>query len=104
MIFYRTDDRGFSQKINNAVFPALQGGPHMHQIAGVATQLKEVMTPEYRVYAAQVIKNCQAIAASLLKFGYTLCSGGTDNHLILWDLPRRASREARWRKSVTCFT
>jgi len=86
MIFYRTDDRGFSQKINNAVFPALQGGPHMHQIAGVATQLKEVITPEYRVYAAQVIKNCQAIAASLLKFGYTLCSGGTDNHLILWDL------------------
>lgn len=86
MIFFRLDDRGFKTKINNAVFPALQGGPHVHQIAGVATQLKEVMTPEFRVYAKQVVANSRALAASLSKRGYKLCSGGTDNHLILWDL------------------
>jgi glycine hydroxymethyltransferase len=54
MIFYRKDARGFEEKINWAVFPALQGGPHEHQIAAVATQLKDVMSPEFKEYAAQV--------------------------------------------------
>jgi len=86
MIFYRKDERGFEHKINQAVFPALQGGPHEHQIAGVATQLLEVMTPEFKVYAAQVRKNAQALANKLISLGYTMATGGTENHLVLWDL------------------
>jgi glycine/serine hydroxymethyltransferase len=54
LIFFRKDKRDFENKINQAVFPGLQGGPHMHQIAGVATQLKEVMTPDFHDYARQV--------------------------------------------------
>ena len=86
MIFYRKDDRGFEQKINWAVFPALQGGPHEHQIAGVAAQLKEVQTDAFKQYAKDVVANCRALAAALVEKGYKLCTGGTDNHLILWDL------------------
>jgi glycine hydroxymethyltransferase len=86
MIFFRKDARGFEQKINQAVFPALQGGPHEHQIAGVATQLKEVMTPEFKIYSQQVKKNAAALSAKLVELGYTIATGGTDNHLVLWDL------------------
>jgi glycine hydroxymethyltransferase len=86
MIFFRKDDRGFETKINQAVFPALQGGPHEHQIAGIATQLKEVLTPEFKVYSQQVKKNASALAEKLSSMGYTIASGGTENHLVLWDL------------------
>ena len=86
LIFYRKDARDFETKINQAIFPALQGGPHLHQIAGVATQLKEVMTPEFKAYIVQVLKNSSALSDALTKMGYTIASGGTDNHLILWDL------------------
>lgn len=86
MIFFRKDERGFEGRINQAVFPALQGGPHEHQIAGVATQLKEVCTPEFKVYAQQVKKNAQALANKLTSLGYSIASGGTENHLVLWDL------------------
>merc|ERR1711988_372443 len=86
MIFFKLGDRDFKTKINNAVFPSLQGGPHVHQIAGIATQLKEVMTQEFKDYAQQVVKNSRALAEALKKCGHTLCSGGTDNHLILWNL------------------
>merc|ERR1719232_389849 len=86
MIFFRKDERGFEPKINQAVFPALQGGPHEHQIAGVATQLKEVMSDDFKVYSEQVIKNAQALAAKLVSLGYKLATGGTENHCILWDL------------------
>ena len=86
MIFFRKDERGFETKINQAVFPALQGGPHEHQIAGVATQLKEVMTPEFKVYSQQVKKNANALAEKLQSKGYKMASGGTENHLVLWDL------------------
>nr|AAO37746.1 serine hydroxymethyltransferase [Leishmania donovani] len=72
--------------INNAVFPALQGGPHLHQIAGIATQLKEVASPEWRTYIKQVKANAKALAAVLTEGGETLVSGGTDNHLLLWNL------------------
>merc|ERR1712115_761888 len=71
---------------NQAVFPALQGGPHEHQIAGVATQFKEVMSPEFKEYAVQVRKNAKAVGAKLISLGYSIATGGTDNHLILWDL------------------
>lgn len=87
LIFFRKDARGFELKINNAVFPGLQGGPHEHQIAGVATQLKEVATEEFKEYARQVRANARAVADQLkTKYGYTLATGGTDNHLVLWDL------------------
>jgi glycine hydroxymethyltransferase len=86
MIFYRKDARGFENKINMAVFPGLQGGPHVHQIAAIATQLKEVATPEFKTYATQVVTNARALAARLTQHGYTMVTGGTDNHIVLWDL------------------
>lgn len=87
VIFFRKDARNFETKINAAVFPGLQGGPHVHQIAGIATQLKEVASPEFKEYAHQVCLNAVAIADQLSRVhGYTLATGGTVNHLILWDL------------------
>jgi len=86
VIFYRKDERGFEAKINWAVFPALQGGPHEHQIAAIATQMLEVATPEFKQYARQVVANAKALAQALVSKGYSLATGGTDNHLILWDL------------------
>jgi glycine hydroxymethyltransferase len=86
VIFYKKDKREFQAKINWAVFPALQGGPHENQIAGVAAQLLEVQTPEFKAYARQVVANARALAQALVGKGYTIATGGTDNHLILWDL------------------
>jgi len=86
MIFFRKDKRGFEDKINFAVFPSLQGGPHEHQIAAVATQLKVVASPAFKTYAAQVRANARAVAEALVGLGYKLATGGTDNHLVLWDL------------------
>lgn len=98
MIFFRKDERGFEGKINQAVFPALQGGPHEHQIAGVATQLKEVCTPEFKVYSEQVIKNAQALAKKLTSLGYAMATGGTENHLILWDLKPQGLTGSKFEK------
>jgi len=87
MIFYRKDERNFESKISAAVFPGLQGGPHVHQIAGIATQLKEVATEEFKDYSRRVRANAKALASQLTEaHGYTLATGGTENHLILWDL------------------
>jgi len=86
VIFFRKDARGFEARINQAVFPALQGGPHENAIAGVATQLLEVMTPEFKIYSQQIKKNARALASKLTSFGYSIATGGTDNHLVLWDL------------------
>lgn len=74
------------EKINFAVFPMLHGGPHNHQIAAVAAQMKEVSSPEFKEYAIQVKKNSKALAANLMKQGQTLIGNGTDNHLMLWDV------------------
>eukprot|EP01138_Halocafeteria_seosinensis_P013787 gb/GECG01014079.1/.p1 GENE.gb/GECG01014079.1/~~gb/GECG01014079.1/.p1 ORF type:complete len:478 (+),score=71.48 gb/GECG01014079.1/:1-1434(+) len=86
MIFFRRDERNFENKINMAVFPGLQGGPHEHQIAAVATQLKEVATPQFKEYAQQVRANAKALADRLKEKGYKLVTDGTENHLVLWDL------------------
>lgn len=87
IIFFKKDARGFEDKINAAVFPALQGGPHVHQIAGVAVQLREAMKPEFKAYVVQLKKNIAAMADRLVAHhGYKLATGGTDNHLLLWDL------------------
>jgi len=99
MIFFRKDERGFESKINQAVFPALQGGPHEHQIAGVATQLKEVMTPEFKTYIQQVKKNASALADKLGSMGYTIATGGTENHLVLWDLKPQGVTGSKFEKT-----
>jgi glycine hydroxymethyltransferase len=106
LIFFRKDERGFEPLINQAVFPALQGGPHEHQIAGVATQFKEAMTPEFKLYAQQVKKNAAALGAKLVSMGYTLATGGTDNHLVLWDLKPQGITGSKFEKvcDAVCIT
>ena len=83
MIFYR---KAHEEAVNNAVFPALQGGPHNHQIGALAVALKEADSDNFRAYIRDVKANARALAARLTSLGYTVVSGGTDNHLVLWDL------------------
>jgi len=78
--------KSFMEKIDSAVFPSLQGGPHNHQIAALAVALKEANTPEFRLYANDIIQNAKALASALLKRGHVIATGGTDNHLMLWDV------------------
>jgi len=75
--------------LDKAVFPGLQGGPHNHTTAAIAVALHEAAQPEFRAYAHQIVANAKALAAALLDLGYSLVSGGTDNHLILIDLTSR---------------
>jgi glycine hydroxymethyltransferase len=79
-------DAEHAKPLDRAVFPGLQGGPHNHTTAAIAVALHEAAQPEFREYAAQVVRNAKALADSLSERGYTLVSGGTDNHLILADL------------------
>jgi len=106
IIFFRKDERGFENRINQAVFPALQGGPHEHQIAGVATQLKEVCTPEFKVYSQQVKANANALAEKLQSKGYKMATGGTENHLVLWDLKPQGITGSKYEKAcdAVCIT
>ena len=83
MIFYKKE---FETRINSAVFPGLQGGPHINTISAIATQLKEVMTLDFKLYIQQVKKNAKILANQLINLGYNLLTNGTDNHLILMDL------------------
>lgn len=71
---------------NKAVFPGIQGGPLMHVIAGKAVCLKEALSPEYKEYQKQVVKNAACLAQALMERGFKIVSGGTDNHLMLVDL------------------
>lgn len=82
IIFYKKE---LAQKIDKAVFPGLQGGPHMNQIAAVAICLKEAMNPNFKKYAKQVVKNAKVLANELKKKGWRIISGGTDTHLFLVD-------------------
>ncbi|XP_044511050.1 serine hydroxymethyltransferase 7-like [Mangifera indica] len=77
------------ERINFAVHPSLQGGPHNNHIAALAIALKQVATPEYKAYMQQVKRNAQALASALLRRKCKLVTGGTDNHLLLWDLTSR---------------
>ncbi|KAL1548103.1 Serine hydroxymethyltransferase 4 [Salvia divinorum] len=98
MIFYRKGPKpakkgqpedavyDFEDKINFAVFPSLQGGPHNHQIGALAVALKQAATPAFKAYAKQVKANAVAIGNYLMSKGYNLVTGGTENHLVLWDL------------------
>ncbi|KAJ2723398.1 glycine hydroxymethyltransferase shm1 [Coemansia sp. Benny D115] len=73
-------------RVNQAVFPSCQGGPHNNTIAGIAVALKQAASPEFVQYAKQVRANTQALARTLTSHGYRLSSGGSENHLVLWDL------------------
>jgi glycine hydroxymethyltransferase len=83
------------QKINGAVFPALQGGPHENQIAAIAVALRQAQSDEFKIYQQQVLSNCKAMAQALLDCGYQLVSGGTDTHLVLLDLRPKGLDGAR---------
>jgi len=76
----------YAKSINSAVFPGIQGGPLCHVIAAKAVAFAEAMKPEFKQYARQIIRNCQALAEELVGKGFRLCTGGTDNHLLLVDL------------------
>lgn len=76
----------FAKALDRAVFPGLQGGPHQHQTAAIAVALGEASTPAFSDYAHQIVANAKALADALSERGFTLVSGGTDNHLILLDM------------------
>ncbi len=78
--------RDLAKSVDSSVFPGNQGGPLMHVIAAKAVALKEALAPEFKTYQAQIVTNAKALATGLLKHGFRLVSGGTDNHLMLLDL------------------
>lgn len=79
-------DEEFGKQFNKAIFPGIQGGPLMHVIAAKAVALKEALSPEFKAYAQQIVKNAKALADTLQADGFRIVSGGTDNHLMLVDL------------------
>ncbi|KAM9951180.1 hypothetical protein ACTFIT_012286 [Dictyostelium discoideum] len=79
-------DDDLENRINFAVFPSCQGGPHENTIAGIAVALKEASSPDFQEYTKQVRRNSQTMGEELKKRGYSLVTEGTDNHLVLWDL------------------
>lgn len=102
-----TNDEALAKKVNSAIFPGLQGGPLMHVIAGKAVAFGEALRPEFRAYAAQVVKNAQALGEALMAGGLDLVTGGTDTHLVLVDLrPKgvtgKAAEAALGRAHITC--
>ncbi|MBA93126.1 MAG: serine hydroxymethyltransferase [Phyllobacteriaceae bacterium] len=102
-----TNDEAIAKKINSAVFPGLQGGPLMHVIAAKAVAFKEALEPGFKDYAANVVANSRALAASLKDNGLDIVSGGTDNHSMLVDLrPKNATGKraeaALGRANITC--
>ena len=81
-----TNDEDLAKKFNTAVFPGMQGGPLVHVIAAKAVAFADALKPEFKAYAAQIVKNSRALAESLTANGLRIVSGGTDNHLMLVDL------------------
>jgi glycine hydroxymethyltransferase len=102
-----SNDEALAKKFNSAIFPGLQGGPLMHVVAAKAVCFAEAMQPEFKSYAASVVENAKALAASLQEQGLDIVSGGTDNHSMLVDLrPKQAkgkhAEHALDRASITC--
>ncbi len=89
-----------AEKVDKAVFPGLQGGPHMHTLAAIAIALAEADTPEFIAYAKQIVKNAKKLAEKLLEYGFELVSGGTDNHLILMDLRNKGIPGKKFAKAL----
>ena len=81
-----TNNEEIAQKVDRVVFPGIQGGPLMHIIAAKAVAFKEALSPEFKIYQKQVVKNARALSEELVKGGLRIVSGGTDNHLMLVDL------------------
>jgi len=88
MIFFKYSDKfpDIKERIDMAVFPGLQGGPHNHQIGGLAVQLLEVQSQSFKDYSQAVVDNARIMGETLKSKGHKLASDGTDNHLVLWDL------------------
>ena len=82
-------DAEFGKQFNKAIFPGIQGGPLMHVIAAKAVAFKEALSPEFKEYAQQIIKNASALAKTLTEKGFRIVSGGNDNHLMLVDLTNK---------------
>src|SRR6185436_14703739 len=97
----------YAQVIDKTVIPGLQGGPLMHAIAAKAVAFHEAMQPDFKEYAAQIVRNAAALADALAAEGFRIVSGGTDNHLLLVDLrpfgvTGKAAQEALDRAGITC--
>ena len=86
----------YGKLLNSQIFPGIQGGPMMHTIAAKAVSFKEALSPEFKAYQEQVVRNARKLAAELMARGFTLVADGTDNHLMLVDLSRQdlTGREA----------
>ncbi|ALI56744.1 serine hydroxymethyltransferase [Celeribacter marinus] len=102
-----TNDVEIAKKVNSAIFPGIQGGPLMHVIAAKAVAFAEALRPEFKDYAAQVVKNAQAMADQLMKGGLDIVTGGTDTHVLLVDLRPKgvkgnATENALGRAHITC--
>ncbi|MEG6509554.1 serine hydroxymethyltransferase [Methyloligella sp. 2.7D] len=102
-----SNDEEIGKKINSAVFPGLQGGPLMHVIAAKATAFKEALSPEFKLYAKQVVDNAKALGETLVGGGLDLVTGGTDTHVLLVDLrPKgltgKVAEKALERAHITC--
>ena len=102
-----TNNEEIAKKVNSAIFPGIQGGPLMHVIAAKAVAFGEALRPDFKDYAAQVIKNAQALADQLMKGGLDIVTGGTDTHVMLVDLrPKNvkgnATEKALGRAHITC--
>ena len=102
-----SNDEDLGKKLNSAVFPGLQGGPLMHVIAAKAVAFGEALRPEFRDYAAQVVRNAQVLGDSLMANGFRLVTGGTDTHLVLVDLrdagvTGKSAEAALERSGLTC--
>ena len=102
-----TNDETIAKKVNSAIFPGIQGGPLMHVIAAKAVAFGEALEPEFKSYAAAVVKNAQALAAGLIEGGLDIVTGGTDTHVMLVDLrPKKVTgnetEKALGRANITC--
>ena len=102
-----TNNEDIAKKVNSAIFPGIQGGPLMHVIAAKAVAFGEALRPEFKDYAAQVVKNAQALADELMKGGLDIVTGGTDTHVMLVDLrPKKVkgneTEKALGRAHITC--
>ena len=102
-----TNNEEIAKKIDKAIFPGIQGGPLMHIIAAKAVAFKEALSPEFKKYQKQVVKNSKAMADALVKGGLRIVSGGTDNHLMLVDLrPKgvtgKMAEESLEKAGITC--
>jgi glycine hydroxymethyltransferase len=79
-------DAAYAKKIDRAVFPGLQGGPHNHTTAAIAVAAHEALQPEFKTYAVSILDNAKALGEALVEHGFSLITGGTDNHLLLVDM------------------